>query len=190
MGSVSRWLGFVPAAVKPWQALIADGADPNAYLLHSLPSAISLSSPRPLLQGGRTWPNATARGQLARQLASSGLPPSRYCAGVGGELTGRPAGALTSSNSSAELVAKVNQRDHEGQTALDLAIARGHKEVETLLTAYIEARQRPRGCPILQMPGEVLVLILSWLEPRDLCATAQACTVPKSLCTRMARQLL
>ncbi len=192
MGSLSRWLGVVPAAVKPWQALIADGADPNAYLHQdSLPSAISRSSPRPLVQGGRTWPNAAARGQLARQLASSGLPPSRYsdCAGVDGELTGRPAGALTSSNSSAELVAKINQRDHKGQTALDLAIARGHKEVETLLTAYIEARQRPRGCPILQMPGEVLVLILSWLEPRDLCATAQACTVPKPLCTRMARQL-
>jgi hypothetical protein len=59
MSAVSQWLGFVPATVKPWQALIADGADPNAYLLTPCP-LYSLSSPQPLLQGGRIWPNATA----------------------------------------------------------------------------------------------------------------------------------
>jgi hypothetical protein len=103
------------------------------------------------------------------------------------ESSHRSACSSVTSTSSAGLVAKINQRDHKGHTALDLAIALGHKEVETLLSAYIAraaARQRPRGCPLLQMPVEVLVLILSWLEPRDLCTAAQACTVPKPLaCT-------
>lgn len=106
----------------------------------------------------------------------------------------RSACRSVTSTSSAGLVAKINQRDHKGHTAIDLAIALGHKEVETLLSAYIAraaARQRPRGCPLLQMPVEVLVLILSWLEPRDLCTAAQACTVPKPLCVHvwLARSL-
>lgn len=136
MSAVSQWLGFVPATVKPWQALIADGADPNA-----------------VDEYGRTpLHEASSRGnwQAVDYLLQAGL------------------------------VAKINQRDHKGHTAIDLAIALGHKEVETLLSAYIAraaARQRPRGCPLLQMPVEVLVLILSWLEPRDLCTAAQACTV-------------
>jgi hypothetical protein len=94
---------------------------------------------------------------------------------------------------SAGLVTKINARDRWGRTALDLAIVGGHKEVEVLLSAHeaiAVAREEeepcdllpacekpPRGCPLLQMPTEMLVLILSWLEPRDLCAVAQTCSV-------------
>ncbi len=88
---------------------------------------------------------------------------------------------------SAGLVTKINARDRWGRTALDLALVGGHKEVEVLLSAREEeeprdllpAYEKPprRGCPLLQMPTEVLVLILSWLEPPDLCAVAHTCSV-------------
>ncbi len=94
----------------------------------------------------------------------------------------------------AGLVTKINARDRWGRTALDLALVGGHKEVEVLLSAHeaiavareeeeprdlLPAYEKPprRGCPLLQMPTEVLVLILSWLEPPDLCAVAHTCWV-------------
>ncbi|ELR18845.1 Ras subfamily protein [Acanthamoeba castellanii str. Neff] len=145
---VSQWLGFLSESVKQWQALVAGGADPNA-----------------VDKNGRTpLHEASARGnwQAVDYLLRAGL------------------------------VTKINARDRWGRTALDLAIVGGHKEVEVLLSAHeaiAVAREEeepcdllpacekpPRGCPLLQMPTEMLVLILSWLEPRDLCAVAQTCS--------------
>lgn len=81
---VSQWLGFHPESVKQWKTLVAGGADPNAYLLcHRLPVFVTPrcahTALNPPWQGGQERPNSAARGQRAWQLASGGLPPTRYC---------------------------------------------------------------------------------------------------------------
>lgn len=210
---VSQWLGFLSESVKQWQALVAGGADPNAYLLCLLFVSRAVSAALTPWQGGQERSNSAARGQRAWQLASGGLPPTRYCRLAESRLIGVVCCAVLASLSwglfpSAGLVTKINARDRWGRTALDLAIVGGHKEVEVLLSAHeaiAVAREEeepcdllpacekpPRGCPLLQMPTEMLVLILSWLEPRDLCAVAQTCSVippplhfPAVVCTRL-----